>query len=142
VENPDGPMCGQATESSGHALWWCNASQVIWAEASRRLQKCTSDKTDFLTLLGHLSSHLEREELELFAMVAQQIWLRRNRVVFGGPVSNPQSLVKYATETLLEYRKAQEKNRYPPSATTTRQPHWFPPPLGSLKLNWDAAVDG
>jgi hypothetical protein len=74
VKDSNCPMCGKVAESSGHSLWWCEASQAVWAEASKRIQKCTSDEDDFLTIFSHLSDNLDRETLEWFTMVAQRIW--------------------------------------------------------------------
>lgn len=39
-------------------------------------------------------------ELELFAIMANKIWLRRNTVVFGGPVPSPTCLLKGARDLL------------------------------------------
>jgi hypothetical protein len=34
------PNVRKEAESSGHSLWWFDASKEVWAECSRRIQKC------------------------------------------------------------------------------------------------------
>jgi hypothetical protein len=85
---------------------------------------------------------LEREELEFVAMVAQRIWFSRNRYVFYGIVTQPNFLIKSAKEALEEYRKALDSMYLFSSPSPISSPaHWFKPPHGFFKLNWDAALD-
>lgn len=63
-------------------------------------RKVCSMNGDFLTIFEHLSNRLEVGDMELVAVVAQKIWLRRNKVVFGGAVLDSTCLVKSTKETL------------------------------------------
>lgn len=120
----------------------CVAAKSVWSECSSRIHKCVSGNTDFLTLFGVLSSRLEREELELFAMVAQRIWFRRNIYVFDGIFLPPSSLVKCAKEAIAEFREAHDSrflfSIHNPIPLLTQ---WSKPPQGFIKLNWDAALN-
>jgi hypothetical protein len=99
-------------------------------------------EADFLTIFGLLSEQMEDEEVEKFAIIAQRIWFKRNRMVFGGPLPIPRALVAEALETLSDFQKAQgtASNPSPVESTVTRH-SWFPPPPGTIKLNWDVSID-
>jgi hypothetical protein len=84
------------TETSGHFLWSCEASSAIWAACNRRLQKSTIKDGDFLRILEHLITRLEPQDMELLAVVEQKMWLRRNRLVFGGTIQPLTCLVECA----------------------------------------------
>lgn len=73
VDDPHCLLCGQEVESSSHAIWSCGASQAVWTECPNRISKCNLTDVDFLSLFGKLVTRQETEELELVAMVAQQI---------------------------------------------------------------------
>lgn len=45
-----------------------------------KIYKCSSDD-DFLSIIEKLMERLDDEDLELVAMVARRIWLRRNTMV-------------------------------------------------------------
>jgi hypothetical protein len=141
VIEPGCPTCGMEIKTTIHSLWWCRAAPAVWTECSGCLQKCAIESGDFLTIFEQLSNRLDREELELIAMITQNIWHRKNRVVFGGTVMSSRCLLTSVKETLKEFRKAQappiSSNRSSPS----RQTEWSKPPLSWIKLNWDAAVD-
>jgi hypothetical protein len=63
VSEPFCPQCGVEVETSGHFLWRCAMSTAVWAECSRRIQKCTIANGDFLAIFHELSSRLEVSEL-------------------------------------------------------------------------------
>jgi hypothetical protein len=84
---------------------------------------------------------LDREEFELIAMITQNIWHQRNRVVFGGTVMSSRCLLTSVKETLKEFRKAQAHHISSNRSSPSKQTEWSKPPLNWIKLNWDAAVD-
>jgi hypothetical protein len=93
-------MCGIEAEMTGHALWWCDAAQAVWGICGGSINKSVVVKDDFFSIFCYLCDRLDTEELELFAIIANKIWLRRNTVVFGGPVPSPTCLLKGARELL------------------------------------------
>jgi hypothetical protein len=83
------------------------------------------------------------EEVKMAVMVARQIWHRRNYMVFGGKFMSPKLLVKTAEDQLEAFTSANQHIRT--QGTGVRREHYIPwtkPPLGVIKVNWDAAVDG
>jgi hypothetical protein len=97
---------------------------------------------DVLSLFGQLIGRLDRAEVELFVMVAQRVWFRRNSYVFEGMLPPPIGSMKDAVETLEDYRKAHENAIA--SIPRQRNPmpvRWSKPSVGVIKMNWDAAMN-
>lgn len=142
VDDPLCPLCGKEPETSEHFLWRCEASSVIWAECNRRLQKSTIKEGDFLSIFEPLTSRLEPQAMELVAVVAQKMWLRRNRLVFGGTIQPPTCLVESAKEMLRDFHLAQAPPHLANRPADNQHQQWRKPPPGWVKMNWDiAAID-
>jgi hypothetical protein len=82
------PICRREEESVGHIIWNCPSARDVWSECPMNLQKCPSVDADFITIFWMLHERLGEDELQLMAVVARLIWLRRNTVVFGGVFSS------------------------------------------------------
>ena len=78
------PICGREAETVGHILWSCGSAKDVWLESTRKIQKSTSDEVDFSTIFGTMMEKLDPGDLQRFAMIARELWLRRNTFVFGG----------------------------------------------------------
>ena len=84
IDDPLCPLCLQEEETTGHILWSCPSAQDVWMECSRKLQKFPSNADDFLNILASFMGKLDEEEVQLYAVVARLLWLRRNIVIHGG----------------------------------------------------------
>lgn len=73
-------------------------------ECSRKIQKLSVEEDDGLGLFAKLMDKLEEGELLLVSCLARRIWLQRNSVVFGGPSSPPDLLVKSTTDSLEAFQ--------------------------------------
>jgi hypothetical protein len=139
------PICNLETESVGHSLWSYQAAKDVWLECPVRIQKCPCDKDDFLSIFTRLVERLTEDELKLVVIVARQIWFQRNNVVFKGEFKSPGDLIKAARTQMEQYDQAVEKrNKTGPievQASTKTVERWKKPPIGVLKINWDAALD-
>lgn len=82
-------MCGIDAETTGHVLWWCATAQAVWGCCGGSINKSVVMKDDFFSIFCYLCDRLDTEELEPFAIIAHRIWLRRNSIVFGGPIPSP-----------------------------------------------------
>lgn len=91
------PMCGLEPETSGHILWWCESARAVWGLCGGYLQKSLVISDDFLSIFEYMSDRLNSVVLELFAVIAYKLWLRRNRAVFDDLVLPPSCLLKGAT---------------------------------------------
>jgi hypothetical protein len=80
--------------------------------------------------------------LQLVVVVVRLIWLRRNRWVFEGELQPPAVLVRLARDQLEAYTKAEEGGNLKSFSTVSPAgQRWVKPPIGILKMNWDAVVD-
>jgi hypothetical protein len=78
------PLCLQEEETTGHIFWSCPSAQDVWMECSRKLQKFPSNVDDFHNILTSIMGKLDEEEVQLCAMIARLLWLRRNTVIHAG----------------------------------------------------------
>ena len=89
-----------------------------------------------------LMERFDEDGLQIFATVARLIWLKRNFIVFGGEMTCPAVLVQHAQEQMEAWCQA---NRREPRREVIPQNllivKWTKPPLGFIKLNWDASID-
>jgi len=82
---------------------------------------------------------LSEEDLNEAVTVARLIWLRRNASAFGRELVDPAQVVTLARETMEKLKSmASQSSRHNQQAESTKQ--WKPPAMGSLKMNWDAAI--
>ena len=72
----------------------------MWLECVPLIEKCTCDVADFIHILEKLMERLDANQMHIVAMVARQIWLRRNVVIFGGEFLGPSSLIRRAMEQI------------------------------------------
>ena len=82
----------------------------------------------------------EADQMHLLVTVARQIWLRRNSVVFGGAMVAPSDLVRRAREE-FEAVCIAAVTPIPAVVVSTPLPVWQPPPVGHIKINWDASIN-
>jgi len=135
-------MCGSEAESNSHVLWRCDSAWAVWGSYGGPIQKSSVEAKDFFRIFAYLYARLEDEDLELFATIAHKIWSRRNRVVFGDAVLPPTILIKEATDFIGEFRKSQEATAVSRYGGQSSQGRWIKLAVNSIKINWDAALDG
>jgi ribonuclease HI len=133
------PICGLAIETIGHILWACPSAKDVWLECNPTIHKCTSDEVDFIYIMEKLMERVESDQMHLIVTVARQIWLRRNAMVFGGAMVAPSVLVRRAQEQVEAVNDAAVKP-YRAVVASHPTPGWLPPPLGHVKINWDASI--
>ncbi|KAG2689722.1 hypothetical protein I3760_09G152300 [Carya illinoinensis] len=136
------PVCKVHKESVMHALWQCVASSDVWTESSARVQKWSIMEESLMDLIEKMAQNLTTEEMEEVAVVMWRIWLRRNQLVFENSFMPPKQLINIAREQLREFQMAQVVAEHPnPIRGLMGQVGWVKPTAGSVKVNWDAALD-
>ncbi|XP_042944781.1 uncharacterized protein LOC122278662 [Carya illinoinensis] len=135
------PICTRDSESTTHALWSCPSAQDAWGLSSRKLQKERVVESPFSSIVGHMFSVLDENDMSTFASIVHQLWKRRNQYVFEGKYDAPETVVSTATKLVLNYKEANriQVSRDKPVAPSVRS--WSAPPLHAFKANWDASVD-
>lgn len=70
-----------------------------------KLQKSDCDRSDFAQIFLEVVSKCDKEEVELFAVLARRLWLPRNDLVHGGTLTHPNQVVRDAEAALEEFRR-------------------------------------
>jgi hypothetical protein len=89
-------FCQQEVETTRHVLWDCPAAMDVWGGCVRKFQKIHVQGTDFRDVWEALIQRCNGEELAFSAILARNIWHRRNVVVHGGSFSHPAVLIQEA----------------------------------------------
>lgn len=101
-----------------------------------------SEDERFMNILDKLFTKLEEEEMCFVAIVARQLRLRRNIVVFVEGFIPPSILIHRAHDQMEVHEKAQLMNREgQPQYVSAERKICEKPREGFVKLNWDATLD-
>ncbi|GLT71410.1 hypothetical protein SLA2020_434310 [Shorea laevis] len=144
ILDPSCPICGLVPESIVHVLWSCPAATTVWMECTRKVQKLSFSVFDGFSLTESLMSLPDDADLEVVLFIARRLWLRRNAVIFGDSITHPFQFVKQCHAAFEEFRLATAVSDSIPSSESLPPlsiPLWQKPAPGTLKTNWDAAVD-
>jgi ribonuclease HI len=91
-------------------------------------------------LFMFLADRLDDDELQMVVTVARLIWLRRNKMVFGGDFMSPRRILETASTQLENFSKAKAGRRMgSANHSVPENTKWSKPSPGWIKLNWDAA---
>jgi hypothetical protein len=73
-------ICNREPETVMHDIWECPAAQDVWGGCPRRIQKFTFSGREMQDFMEALWSWCSREEMDLCAIIARGIWMRRNEL--------------------------------------------------------------
>jgi hypothetical protein len=142
IEDATCPICRLEPETVCHVLWNCPAASDVWLECPSRIQKNVVVEDSFLNIFQQLYDKFEAEDLQFIAITARLIWLWRNDVVFGGDFLSTSIIIRNAKEQQEASNSADQARRDKLFKTVIlAEVAWKPPAMGSVKANWDAAVD-
>ncbi|XP_035546588.1 uncharacterized protein LOC118348634 [Juglans regia] len=142
--NPLCPICKLDEETIMHVVWQCPAAGDVWSESSSIMQKMKREEHDLLALWEKLTLKLSELELEEVAVVMRGLWVRRNESIFEDIFKSPSQVISIAQNDLKEYKQALQMNKVALRNNEeggSRTLRWEKPRTGSVKANWDAAVD-
>lgn len=115
---------------------------AVWQECTRKVQKLSLRESDGFPFIENLMSLLEDVDLEQVCVIARRLWLRCNTVVFGGSLIPPIQLVHQGYTELDDFHTSlQHTSALPGSPSQRYKLSWQKPAVGTLKTNWDAALD-
>jgi hypothetical protein len=81
------------------------------------------------------------------ATTARCIWLRRNAWIFEQHFVHPDIIYSEATKAWLAFKRCNMTDHEMSSKVerneenNSRQRNWSPPPVGVIKVNWDASIN-
>ena len=102
LDNLSCSLCQTATESTLHALWGCEYLLPVWDIAFYGVRRDFPQLASFSDLVSITSQ--ESRNLELFAMVAWSIWLRRNKLHCNEPSLPINKIFDFATALPLGFQ--------------------------------------
>jgi hypothetical protein len=142
ISSPLCPVCELESETVAHVLWACPAAKDVWTESLKSIHKCSLMSGNFGAIVDMLHDRLEEDQMQLFAVTARLLWLRRNRWVFNGEFQAPAVLMMHAQEQLRAYTSAELcRQVHSPLKAPPGVQCWTKPAHGVIKLNWDAAIN-
>ncbi|GLT60899.1 hypothetical protein SLA2020_336400 [Shorea laevis] len=136
------PFCDGPAETLNRLFLDCGFARAVWRSsqwpintyvfACLPVQEWAKAVINPCSLLG---IPLDKcREFQLFALITMDhIWMARNSFIHGGLNPDPNACSFAIRGSLLKHLKAWADAGSP-------SPPWSPPPLGSLKVNFDVAV--
>lgn len=94
--------------------------------------KCIDSVCELVSII-----QAEGKSLEEFAMIAWLIWVQRNKQRHNEPVLPSSKIAQTALSLLHEFQQGKQRNE---SQTWAGPVRWQPPPVGSVKANFDGVV--
>jgi hypothetical protein len=142
IDSPLCPVCELESETVAHVLWACPAAKDVWLESLKSIHKCSLTCANFGAIVDMLDDRLEEDQMQLFAVTARLLWLRRNRWVFHGEFQAPAVLKQHAHDQLRAFMHADLiRQVHRPVRQRNGDQRWTKPPVGVTKFNWDAAIN-
>jgi hypothetical protein len=140
------PCCCREMESRLHPLWNCPTIQDVWGGGSVIFQKSAFLGDTLMQLVEFCLDRLNTEDMGLMDVVSHKIWLRRNKLIFESIFTHPQVVFNEAVASIEEYHRYnrcedEQVNINGVPSSTRPSMSWKPPPLGFIKVNWDALVN-
>ncbi|XP_062114673.1 uncharacterized protein LOC133825790 [Humulus lupulus] len=134
------PLCQSDSETTVHSLVSCTSVWPCWSRLEFRVTPPASES--FATWLrANLDGKNEDQRAKIF-MLCWAVWQRRNERVWRNKRGLIYGILLMADTTLQAWSQAQDRDVAPlPNLLTPADGRaiWCKPPLGSLKLNVDAA---
>ncbi|XP_042983222.1 uncharacterized protein LOC122312632 [Carya illinoinensis] len=95
------------------------------------------------TFKENMTKALNDSELQEFVMVARQLWLRRNSIIFKNKFLPPNCLLREASLRLQLLKEDEDKIQTQKEGQQTKNSaeKWQSPPANWFKVNWDEAID-
>ena len=128
LEDSTCPLCSQGAEDVLHSLWSCPALTRVWEDDPQWAFQSSTRFQNFPQVLLHV---LDSDcSSDMFAMLAWNIWFRRNQARTAPPGWPLEQIVQHAYQSLQEFRSAQPRK---PNAATSGLVWWQPPPANLIK---------
>lgn len=85
------------------------------------------------------------EDMDLMAILARRIWLRKNTLVFEGLFIPPTKVFSCVAENLQDFTLCQQEGQcgisHQEQDRLSATKVWQPPPPNLIKVNWNAATN-
>ncbi|XP_041025461.1 uncharacterized protein LOC121265855 [Juglans microcarpa x Juglans regia] len=141
VDHPKCTIFNLEEETTTHALWECELARDVWSQCSKSLQKSHFSQMNMLEIFEAIARTMDTNCLQEFAMVAKQIWWRRNDFIFNQMFKHPNVVVSATYQNLKMLKELEVQRSASSRPNNSSIIEWQAPPMHFHKLNWDAVVD-
>ncbi|XP_057425744.1 uncharacterized protein LOC130719122 [Lotus japonicus] len=131
------PLCGEAQESTCHAILTCPEVRSIWFLSPLGLHINLGEGMDLRSWLDLTLSSLPEIGQNWVFSVAWAIWKRRNLWVFDQKRLTPEQVINQASSMNISEAEPREGHM---NQNSPIPPRWKPPRPGAFKANFDASV--
>ncbi|XP_050222755.1 uncharacterized protein LOC126672846 [Mercurialis annua] len=144
--SPTCRVCGNAEETTFHLFFLCSKSRCVWFSSMLSLRSDTPTITSIGDWWLKIQQTMENSDQTMFAFILWYLWKARNALFFKGEDWSATEIVSKANCHCLEFLVA--SNSEESASQLVHQPTippqhtgWNPPPQGTIKLNFDAALN-
>lgn len=88
-----------------------------------------------MLIVEELHRYLDKDKMELMAIVACSLWLKQNAVVYGRTISPLNTVVSKAFKSLATFQSANSRPIFNVGVGSSRNLCWQAPPDGFVKVN-------
>ncbi|XP_012859003.1 PREDICTED: uncharacterized protein LOC105978134 [Erythranthe guttata] len=135
-DTPSCFRCGAARETFVHAIHGCGDNRKVWSGDAVKLGPI-DDLSSTWQWFNHLHILLGPDKIELALIITWKLWDIRNKQLHGEPTIQLSEVLNWCDNFLDVYR--QQLQPSPPTDRVVQTDVWCPPPLGTYKINFDAA---
>ena len=97
------PLYGLEEENVAHVLWNCPTTRDVCGCGSIKFQKRSCGGTNFFSIFKDIIKRYDRSDVEIFAVTAEHLWLRRNGVLHGEPFAHPNHILQEVGDAIKDF---------------------------------------
>lgn len=134
--SPQCSLCNHTPETPDHIFSTSSFTNLVWERFPTSIIR-PSTSSSFHQWFWFLA---RPQNQRLGALISWHIWKAHSKYIFNSNPLNPWTIIRKTTWAIHEWNVAAFLPCLPPT-TALRKETWAPPPLGKIKLNFDAAVN-
>ncbi|KAL0409007.1 UNVERIFIED_CONTAM: hypothetical protein Sradi_1835100 [Sesamum radiatum] len=136
--DPSCPFCQSHTEDLEHIFLNCTFARQVWALSEIPCCSVFNWLGSAQNWIRFLYDNLDEGQFRLGIALMWKLWYERNKLVMENQSPNSLNVVVGAKSTTIAYQEANSEQSS--LSRPNVNPCWMPPALGSLKVNFDAAI--
>ncbi|KAL4384342.1 hypothetical protein GQ457_15G004620 [Hibiscus cannabinus] len=130
-------LCANEPETVEHIMKVCIFSKQVFSVLHLDCS-VVSVENQWLQWLSHLFVHFTESQRLLFVVTIWALWFYRNKKLHENFIQSPEDIASFVQRHLLDI-KASNASQGLQSVHPIE--HWQPPPVGSVKTNFDAGFN-
>lgn len=86
-------LLGVEEEIVFHEIWDCTIARDVWGGSIHKFQKASGRGSELRQIFEGLHVQCDSQEMDIFAVIARRIWLRRNLMDHENSFIHPNKVV-------------------------------------------------